>query len=66
MQNSIFWRNHDQKEIDLIETQDGSMSSYEFKLNPNVRAKQPQQFANAYPDTPFEVINPQNFWSFVK
>lgn len=61
-----FWRNHNQSEIDMIETLDGRMTSFEFKFNTSVKAKQPEAFAKSYPDTPFEVINTQNFWSFVK
>jgi predicted AAA+ superfamily ATPase len=28
-----FWRTHDQKEIDLIEDQDGVLNTFEFKWN---------------------------------
>jgi len=63
--NLYFWRTHDQKEIDLIEEEDGILKSYEFKWSGKAKAKQPTNFANAYPDVSFEVISPDNFWDFV-
>lgn len=61
-----FWRTHDQKEIDLIEDEDGVLHTYEFKWNGKAKAKQPTIFTTTYPSSPFEVITPENFWNFVK
>ena len=61
-----FWRTHDQKEIDLIEEENGMLHTYEFKWNGRARVKQPTAFMNAYPDSTFHIISPDSFWEFVK
>ena len=61
-----FWRTHDQKEIDLIEEEDGLLRTYEFKWNGKVKAKQPASFTSAYLNSSFDVISPENFWEFVR
>ena len=63
--NLYFWRTHDQKEIDLIEEEDGLLRTYEFKWNPRAKATLPQAFATAYPNSTFSVITPESFWPFV-
>ncbi len=61
-----FWRTQQQKEIDLLEEEDGKLKAYEFKWNPSKsKVKVPEAFAKAYPDTPFFVITPENFGEFV-
>ena len=60
-----FWRTHDQKEIDLIEDQDGMLSSFEFKYNPQSKAKMPKNFAKNYPNSTWQVVTPENFWEFI-
>jgi len=42
------------------------MHAYEFKWNAKARAKMPQAFQNNYPNATFEVINPENYWDFVR
>ena len=61
-----FWSTHDQKEIDLVEEEDGLLRTYEFKWNGKVKAKQPVSFTSAYPNSSFDVISPENFWEFVR
>lgn len=61
-----FWRTHDQKEIDLIEEEDGRLQTFEFKWNSKAKVTQPKGFSVAYPQSTFEVITPDNFWPFVK
>lgn len=63
--NLYFWRTHDQKEINLIEEEDGLLRTYEFKWNPRAKATFPQTFATAYPNSTFSVITPESFWPFV-
>ncbi|MCH5238416.1 MAG: ATP-binding protein [Muribaculaceae bacterium] len=63
---SYFWRTHTQKEIDYIEELDGIISAFEFKWNPQTKAKRPEEFLNAYPNSTFEVITPDNFWQFIE
>ena len=62
----FFWRTHEQQEIDLIEEQDGVLHTFEFKWNGKARNSQPRVFANSYPTSTYEVITPDNYWSFVK
>ena len=61
-----FWRTHDQKEIDLIEEEDGMIRAFEFKWNPRAKSRVPEQFIKSYSPTEFTVISPDNYWEFVK
>lgn len=61
----FFWRTHDQKEIDLIEMEDGQMQAFEFKWNTRKLPKMPARFSTTYPNTSFKVISPDNYWEFV-
>lgn len=61
-----FWRTHDQREIDLIEEEDGVLHGYEFKWNAKRKASMPATFAAAYPNSTFDVITPDNFQAFVE
>ena len=61
-----FWRTHDQKEIDLVEDQDGILTTFEFKWNTKSKTSIPKIFAETYPNSIFKVITPDNFWEFVK
>ncbi len=59
--NTWFWRTQQQKEIDLIEENDGMLQAFEFKWNPaKANVKQPESFAKAYPDSTFLVVTPDN------
>ena len=60
-----FWRTHDQKEIDLVEIEDGMMRAFEFKWNSKKMPTQPAIFANAYPEASYSVITPDVLWGFV-
>ncbi len=63
--NSWFWRTAQQQEVDYIEEEDGRLSAYEFKYNPNRKAKAPLTFTRAYPDAVFKVITPENIGDFL-
>ena len=63
--NSWFWRTQQQKEIDYVEEEDGKLSAFEFKWNPEAKVKQPTQFQTAYPDSTFKVIHSNNFEEFL-
>ncbi len=61
-----FWRTQQQKEIDLIEERDASLSAYEFKWNPSkANVKLPDSFAKAYPNASFQVITTDNVAEFL-
>lgn len=63
--NSYFWRTHQQKEIDYLEERDGQLYAYEFKYNARKAAKEPNDFAKAYPDAQFKEITPNNIDEFL-
>ncbi len=64
--NTWFWRTQQQKEIDLIEEENGILRAYEFKWNPaKSRIKVPESFAKAYPETSFQIITPENIDDFI-
>ena len=62
---SWFWRTQQQKEIDYIEEEDGIISAFEFKWNVKVKAKFPKQFEDAYQNSIFQMINPENVEDFL-
>lgn len=59
--NNFFWRTYDQQEIDWVEERGGNLYGYEFKWNVNKQPKQPIGWKKAYPESKFEVINPENY-----
>ncbi len=63
--NKYFWRTLKQKEIDYIEEYDGKLHAYEFKWNKKAKVKPPKAFISTYPDSDFQLINPENFESFI-
>ena len=60
-----FWRTHNQKEIDLIELEDGRLRAFEFKWNSKRTPSAPALFSSSYPESTFTVVTPDNFWDFV-
>ncbi len=64
--NMWFWRSTQQKEIDVIEEENGQLSAFEIKWNPGKKnVKLPNQFAEAYPEANFKVITPGNIEEFL-
>mgnify|MGYP003296437931 CR=1 FL=1 len=62
----FFWRTQQQKEIDLLEWKDGHLDAYEFKWNAGKHPTMPKAFADAYPDSSFAVITPDNYLGFIE
>lgn len=61
-----FWRTHQQQEIDYLEEKNQQLSAFEFKWNPKkVRKQAPKAFRDAYPNTPFNSVTPENYEKFV-
>lgn len=60
-----FWRTNTQQEIDLIEELDGQIYAYEFKWK-DEKAKVPESFIQAYPKASFQVINTDNYLSWLE
>lgn len=63
--NNYFWRTYGQQEIDLVEDYDGLLHGYEFKWSDKKAPKVPPEWASAYPDASYEIINRQNYINFV-
>ncbi|MFZ4633417.1 MAG: ATP-binding protein [Saprospiraceae bacterium] len=61
----FFWRLIQGGEIDYIEENAGSFSAFEFKWNTAKKGKYPRPFQEAYPDSTFQTITPENFIEFV-
>jgi len=62
--NNYFWRNYAKNEVDYIEEVDSKIFAYEFKWNKNAKLKA-LAFIKSYPDSVFDVINQENYLSFV-
>ncbi len=60
-----FWRMVRGQEIDFVEENDGRFAAFEFKWGQNKKVKMPTAFLAAYPETPFLVVTPENFFEFV-
>jgi uncharacterized protein len=61
---TYFWRTYDQQEVDWLEYTNGQLAAFEFKWT-TAKAKLPKAFAEAYPETPFQVINRNNYLNFI-
>ena len=62
---NYFWRTYDQQEIDWIEDREGILHAYEFKWNPSKRVKEPVAWKATYQEAKFEVINSENYLSWI-
>ena len=62
--NTYFWRTKQQQEIDYIEERGGKIYAYEFKWNPNAKAKFSKTFIDSYKPE-LHTVNRANFESFV-
>lgn len=60
-ENLYFWRNFDQREVDVIMERDGELSLFEIKRSSKKMAKIPRAFEEAYRPAKFEVINAENY-----
>jgi predicted AAA+ superfamily ATPase len=62
--DSYFWRTYDRKEIDLVEEHAGELHGYEIKWG-DKPAFAPKDWSRSYPGAGFEVINRNNYLSFI-
>lgn len=63
---SWFWRTQQQKEIDYIEEENGTIRAFEFKWNERkANVKCPESFSAAYPDAVYKIITPKNVEEFL-
>ncbi len=63
--SNYFWRTYDQQEIDWIEERDGKLFAYEIKLSDKKKTKIPSAWAQAYPDSEFQVVTPANYLAWI-
>ncbi len=63
--NRYFWRTAEQQEIDYVEESEGDYTASEFKWNERSKAKIPQSFLRAYPNSKTQIITPDNFEEFI-
>ena len=64
--NLYFWRNIDQREIDLILEKNGVLKTVEIKWNKSKTARLTKSFTNLYGETKFSVINRDNFFEEIE
>jgi predicted AAA+ superfamily ATPase len=60
--NFYFWRNVDQREIDLIIEKNNVLQTIEIKWNPSQKARLTKSFTKIYGETQFKVIHRDNFF----
>lgn len=63
--NLYFWRNTEQKEIDLILEKDNHLYLYEFKWSPLKIPRLTRSFSNIYSNYTFQVIHRDDFGLFL-
>lgn len=63
--NFYFWRNTDQREIDLILEKNNQLQTIEIKWNPNKKARLTKSFINIYGKANFTVIHRDNFFELM-
>lgn len=62
--NNYFWRTYDRREIDWVEESGGKLFGYEMKWGEQ-RPSPPPEWLRAYPTATFEVINRDNYLTFI-
>lgn len=62
--NNYFWRTYEKQELDWVEERDGKLFAYEFKWGDKT-PRAPKLWQENYPDSEYEVVNQQNFLSFI-
>lgn len=62
---SYFWRTLQQQEIDYVEEREGSLYAFEFKWSKPKKVIFPKTFLSAYPKSKTEVVNRENYFSFI-
>lgn len=64
--NFYFWRNTEQREIDLIIEKNNELKSFEIKWNPSQKAVLTKSFINIYGQTDFTVIHRENYFEIIE
>jgi hypothetical protein len=58
-----YWRTRSGSEVDFVEESGGRLRAYECKWSSSARARTPTAFLEAYPESTFEVVTPENFFA---
>jgi predicted AAA+ superfamily ATPase len=64
--NFYFWRNIDQREIDLVIEKNNRLETVEIKWNPLKKVRRTKSFTNIYGETPFNVVNRENYFDSIE
>lgn len=64
--NFYFWRNTDQKEIDLVVYKNHQLQAFEIKWNPAKKVRLTKSFSNLYGETKFMIIHKENFFEVIQ
>lgn len=64
--NFYFWRNIDQREIDLVIEKNNRLETVEIKWNPLKKVRLTKSFTNIYGETPFHMVNRENFFDHIE
>lgn len=62
--NTYFWRTYTGAKLDYVEEANGELTGFEFKFTRKT-AKAPASWLDNYPGASFEVINQENYLSFL-
>jgi predicted AAA+ superfamily ATPase len=65
MINNHFWRTYQQQEIDWVEEEGGKLRAFEIKWNPTKKVRVPSAWLQAYPNSQFQVITPENYLDWI-
>jgi predicted AAA+ superfamily ATPase len=60
-----FWRNIDQREIDLIVEKNNRLHLFEIKWNPEKKVKLTKSFSNIYGERELNIVHRENFDQFI-
>lgn len=60
---SYYWRNNDQREIDIIEEESDEIRAFECKYGDKKKIRIPVAFTREYSEVPFEVVSPSNVFT---
>ena len=62
--NNYFWRTYTKKELDLVEERDGKLHGYEMKWG-KAKPSAPKDWTMGYPEATWNLINRDNYLTFV-
>jgi len=62
--NNYFWRTYTKQEIDFVEERGGRLYGFEMKWGKG-RNRPPREWATAYPEAAWQVVNRENYLEFI-